>query len=127
MRPFAGEFVGWRPLGGSRGAQQVPPLRCASVGMTIQWRLKYEREGEPIKARPLKRQRPEVSGRCQVEDSLFCYAADAGTNPSQPLMGVTFRCRAAFFGCPHSSMILRSALWLLTIRTRTSVLCCSPK
>src|ERR1700691_4358731 len=100
----------------------MQPLAGEPVG-----HLKHERGAEPTKSRSLKRQPLELSGRCPVEDSLFRYAAEAGTNPSQPLMGVTFKCRAAFFGCPHSSMILRSALWLLTILTRTSVLCCSPK
>src|SRR5580658_8267473 len=98
------------------------PLAGESVG-----HLKHEREAELPRRDHENDNGPKYRARCQVGDSLFCYAAEAGTNPSQPLMGVTFRCRAAFFGCPHSSMILRSALWLLTIRTRTSVLCCSPK
>ena len=31
---FVGELTERKPLCGSRGALQVPPLRCASVGMT---------------------------------------------------------------------------------------------
>ena len=34
---FVGELTERRPLCGSLGAQQVPPLRFAPVGMTILW------------------------------------------------------------------------------------------
>src|ERR1700743_3821394 len=37
---FVGELTERKPLCGSRGALQVPPLRCASVGITKGWEVK---------------------------------------------------------------------------------------
>jgi hypothetical protein len=45
------------------------------------------------------------------------YACAAGWNPSHPLIGVTFRWRAACFGWPHSSNMFKGALWLVRIVT----------
>ena len=57
----------------------------------------------------MNRKRPEDFEPPLYQSDRSGYAAAAGTKPSQPLIGVTFKCRLACFGCPHSSMTLRSA------------------
>jgi hypothetical protein len=61
----------------------------------------------------------QLQGEMIPASSLNLQACAAATNPSHPLIGVTFRCSAACFGCPHSSSIDSSAFLLERIDTRT--------